>query len=83
MAAFFSQSKLYTISLFASLNNRDQLREKTTVSKDIPLSLPGQPIKFSTISTTRGQFEDDPTKTSQSVMVTIERKVETEGKDEP
>ena len=87
---------VYTISLFASLNNREQLREKTTVSKDIPLSLPGQPIKF---TTTHGQYEDDPTKMSQvcylcvmgwmiaefqeSVMVTIERKVEIEGKNEP
>ncbi|KAF8689336.1 hypothetical protein AX14_003356 [Amanita brunnescens Koide BX004] len=73
IAIFFLQSKLYTISLFASLNHREQLRERGIASKDIPLSLP----KFN--STSREQFGDDPAK---SVMVTIERKVEIEGRDE-
>ncbi|KAF8336155.1 hypothetical protein F5887DRAFT_575531 [Amanita rubescens] len=56
IAVFFSQSKLYTISLFASINNREHLREKIVGLEDIPFSLP---TKFS------GFQEDDPTKTIQ------------------
>ncbi|KAF8337190.1 hypothetical protein F5887DRAFT_1283008 [Amanita rubescens] len=77
IAVFFSQSKLYTISLFASINNREHLREKIVASDDIPLSLPGRPTKFG-----RVHEQDDPTKTtpSQSVIVTIERMVEVDGR---
>ncbi|KAF8622011.1 hypothetical protein AX15_007365 [Amanita polypyramis BW_CC] len=71
IAVFFSQSKMYTISLFASLNSRERLREKTTAASDIPLSLPGRSWKPSTV-----EEQHDPVQTNHSVVVTIERKVQ-------
>jgi len=75
VAVFFLQSKLYTISLFASINNREYLKENLKV-EDVTHSLAA---KFSA-----AHEQDDPTKTAQSVMVTIEHQVEVVGleKDE-
>jgi hypothetical protein len=48
---------VYTISLFASINNREYLRERIVASEDVAHSLAA---KFSA-----AHEQDDPTKTAQ------------------
>ncbi|PFH46015.1 hypothetical protein AMATHDRAFT_51331 [Amanita thiersii Skay4041] len=78
IAIYFSQSKLYLISVFASLNSRRRLRKKTQIGGgggDIPVNL-------STGMRMMGGMSKDEltsaTRTQQSVVVTIERQVDRE-----
>ncbi len=51
---------VYTISLFASINNREYLRDKIVASEEMAHSLAGRLTKFSAV-----HEQDDPTKTTQ------------------